>query len=224
MTKPPVTIVTTRAETADRLTDADYHDIYQEVRGHDPQTGAYRISLRSLVDLIRARLPGQETLSIGYWSKYHTGQLAELNRRARNELRALVGYDPLPPTVAEACATGGPAAPVDPDATVYQVGQAPADRLILVGSDIEEPLELRINGHLTAEPVAEHPEWSEPQRAQSKDALESPVTGVTAPRSRKPTKAIRLSPEQWERLSTLRREAHMTWDELADWIAQLCGA
>jgi len=207
---PPVTTVTTRAASSDRLTPADYHDIYQEVRGYDPTAATYRISLRAFVDLIRARLPDQETLSIGYWSKYHTGQLDALNRRARNELRALVGYDPLPPTVAEATATA------DPDATVYQVGQAPADRIVLVGSDVADPLDLRINGHLTAEPGASASSpVSSPQAAS--------VTPVTAPRSRKPTRAIRLSPDRFERLSALRKEAGLTWDELADWIEVLCG-
>jgi len=200
---PPVTTVTTRAESADRLTPADYRDIYQEVRGYDPVTGEYRVSLRALVDLIQQQLPGQACLSIAYWSKYHKGELDTLNRRARQELRALVGQPALPPTVAEACATA------DPDATVYQVGTATPDRIVLVGSDIHDPLALRLNGHLeaTGDPVAE-----------------SHVTPVTRARLRLPTKAVRLSPDNWNRLSTLRKKAGMTWDEFAAWVAELCGA
>jgi hypothetical protein len=111
-----------------------------------------------------------------------------------------VGLAELPATV-EGCLAG-----VDPDAAVYQVGAERPNRVVLVGQDLAEVL-LRVNGAVTIAdggPVAEGP--------------------VTASRKRRPTKAIRLSPEQWERLQMLRKEAGMSWDQLADWMAELCGA
>lgn len=202
--------LTSRAASADTLADADYRDIYQEVRGYDQATGQYRLSLRGFTALIQARFPGEECLSIAYWSKYHNN-LTALSRRARNELRALVGLPGLPPTVAEATAD------VDPDATVYQVGDDPADRVILVGADQHDPLTLTLDGYLTVD------DGGDPPGSPLGDALASHVTAVTPPRSRKPTKAIRLSPDKADRLNALRKEAAMTWDEIAGWILELCG-
>lgn len=185
---PPVTTVTTRAESAENLTDAQYREIFDELRS--------KTSLRQFAEFIHS---GR---SFAWWSKYERGETA-LDRQARQELRAIVGLPALPPTVAEACTA------VAPDATVYQVGTATPDRVVLVGSDIHEPLALRLNGHLeaTGDPVAE-----------------SHVTPVTRARLRLPTKAVRLSPDNWNRLSALRKEAGMTWDEFAAWVAELCGA
>jgi hypothetical protein len=192
---PTVTIVTARAASRDALTDADYRDIYDEIR--------QKASLRQFVDAIHS------AVSFAWWSKYESGSAA-LNRERRNELRAAVGLPPLPPTVAEAVAAA------DPDATVYQVGAAPSDRLILIGADAHEPLALHINDNLT---VLEHPE-----RRASNGAPESHVTGVTSPRTRPPRKTIELSPERRDRLAALKNEAGLTWDEFADWVLQLCDA
>lgn len=203
---PVVTTVTTRAHSADQLTEQDYRDIYDEVRGRDPATGDYSIALRVFVRLIAERLPGQEVLSIGYWSKYHNGEIT-LNRRARQELRALVGLPALPPTVQDATAT------IDPDATVYQVGTAAASRVVMVGQDVTEPLLLHLNGRVEIiEDNSDDP------------ANEASVTTVTTPKApRKPSKAIRVSPQSFDRLQRIRTEANMTWDEFAIWVAELCG-
>ncbi len=198
-----VTTVTARAQSADTLTDADYRDIYQEVRHYDAQTGEYAVSLRSFVTLVSSAMPDQSCLSIGYWSKYHNDAIP-LTRRARTELRAVVGLPVLPPTVAEACATA------DPDATVHQVGAEAATRIVMVGRDVAEPITLHLNGHVDILPN-EHPERS---AAESKDAQQSDVTAVTRPsRPRTPSKAIRISPTAFARLQAHRQALNMTWDE-----------
>ena len=179
-----VTTVTARAVASDQLSDRDYRDIFDELRTKG--------SLRAFVDVLASQY------SIAWWSKYERDEV-QLTRAARQELRRAVSLPALPPTVAEATAAA------DPDATVYQVGEQPADRIILVGPDAHD-LDLHLNGQLTVAPA--------PGPA---------VTPVTRLRSRKPTKAIRLSPAQWDRLQQLRQDAHLTWDELADWIARLCG-
>lgn len=194
-----VTILTSQAASSDQLTDQDYRDIYDELRQKCP--------LRQFADAIHSRV------SFAWWNKYERGE-AVLNRERRNELRAAVSLPALPATVAEACAT------TDPDATVYQVGAAPADRLILIGADAHDPLDLHINGSLA---VIDAPVRAD-NHPPADQAQQSRVTPVTAPRRRVASKAVRFSPDRWQRLSLLRKEAAMTWDEFADWVLRLCGA
>lgn len=185
---PPVTRVTTHAVTADTLTGADYRDIYTELRA--------RMSLRAFVDQVDSQY------SIAWWSKYERSEL-ELTRPARQELRRAVGLAPLPPTVAEA--TAG----VDPDAAVYQVGDLPADRLILIGAAVSAadgaPLTLRINGDvhaLDAEPGA-----------RTEPSPTVPVTPVTRPPRPAPRGTIHLPLSAWQRLSAARQAAGVTWEQ-----------
>ena len=128
--KPFVTMVT-RDATLDDLSLTDYRDIYDELRGRDPITGAYAVSLDKFVTLVTS------AYSKAQWSKYHNGETT-LTRTMRNELRRTVGLAPLPPTVAEATAAASP------DAAVWQVGQGPADSVIMVTGT--EPITLRVNG------------------------------------------------------------------------------
>lgn len=186
----PVTTVTTRARSADTLSDQDYRDIYTELRSKCP--------LRQFADLIHS------AVSFAWWSKYERGE-ASLSRERRNELRAAVGLPALPPTVADASARA------DPDATVYQVGQQAADRLILVGADVREPLTLRINGSVSTlpDPVADL-------------VPKAPVTPVTAHRTRPPRSSIVLYRSTWESLNAARLRNGQTWDQfLAGWVGQL---
>lgn len=197
---PSVTILTSQAASSDQLTDADYRDIYDELRQKCP--------LRQFAETIHS------AVSFAWWNKYERGE-AVLTRERRNELRAAVGLPALPATVAEACAAA------DPDATVYQVGAAPADRLILIGADAHGPLDLHINGNLA---VIDAPASVGANDHSPLPSQQSHVTPVTSSRRRAITKAARFSPERWERLSLLRKEADMTWDEFADWLLTLCGA
>lgn len=125
-----VTLVTTCAQSADDLTDADYRDIYDELR--------VKCSLDTFVVTIGS------AVSKAWWSKYERGE-ATLTRSRRAELRAAVGLPPLPPAVADALAN------VDPDASVYQVGGQRASRVVLVGADVSA-VNLRLNGACTVEP------------------------------------------------------------------------
>ena len=127
---PPVTLVT-RDATLDDLSVADYRDIYDELRGRDPVTSAYTMSLDKFVTLVTS------SYSKAQWSKYHNGE-ATLTRTMRSELRRAVGLKPLPPTVAEATAAASP------DAAVWQVGSGPADHVIMVAG--YEPMTLHVNG------------------------------------------------------------------------------
>ena len=122
MTAIPVTLVTRNA-SADSLTDADYGEIFAELRQQH--------SLAQLCELLQSKF------SRALWNKYERGDM-QLTRQMRNELRAAVGLPVLPPTVAEATAGASP------DAAVWQVGQGPAEHVILVASP--EPLTLHVNG------------------------------------------------------------------------------
>lgn len=124
-----VTIVTANAASADQLTDADYRDIYDELRE--------KAALDKFVTAIGS------AVSKAWWSKYERGE-ADLTRARRNELRAGVGLPTLPLTVAEAVADA------DPDARVWQVGVAQPDRMVMVGVDAPATLTLRLNGDLAA--------------------------------------------------------------------------
>lgn len=84
MSEIPVTTVTRNADVDD-LTDADYRDIYDEVRQLDSDTGNYAISLDKFVAL------AQSIYSKALWSKYHNG-MVELNRTMRSELRSAWGW------------------------------------------------------------------------------------------------------------------------------------
>ena len=128
----------TRDATLDDLSAADYRDIYDELRGRDPVTGSYAVSLDKFVTLVTSQY------SKAQWSKYHNGE-ATLTRTMRSELRRAVGLKPLPPTVAEATATASP------DAAVWQVGDGPADHVIMVTG--HEPMTLHVNGAVS---VASH--------------------------------------------------------------------
>lgn len=175
-----VTIVTANAASADTLTDADYRDIYDELRSKCP--------LRQFADLI------QSAVSFAWWSKYERGE-AVLNHARRAELRAAVGpqlLPPLPPTVAAVTAT------IDPDATIYQVGDGIIDRAILIGDRAPAPLMLRINGNVAV--VADDGDET------------SRVTGVTPPRRARNTRGLSVGGETYERLSAARQAAGLTWD------------
>jgi hypothetical protein len=197
--EPTVTLITRRAGSADDLTEQDYREIYDELRSKCP--------LRQFAEAIHSQV------SFAWWSKYERGE-AHLTRARRAELRAAVGLPALPPAVADVLAG------VDPDASVYQVGESsticPPDRVILVEAEAHEPLTLRLNGDLQIVGM-------DGMDGMDKAVENGHVTGVTRTRRRVATKAIRLYPETWERLSALRREAGMSWEEFGGWVAELCG-
>ncbi len=145
----------TRDATLDNLSTQDYRDIYDELRGRDPVTGAYAVSLDRFVALVRS------AYSKAQWSKYHNGETT-LTRTMRNELRAAVGLVPLPPTVAEATAAASP------DAAVWQIGSGPAEHVIMVTTP--EPITLHVNGAVSVVAPA-------PQSHRNDD-----VTAVTRPK------------------------------------------
>lgn len=158
---PTVTLVTTRAQSADDLTDQDYRDIYSEIRS--------RMSLRAFVAIVHSGY------TIGYWSKWENSPDLVLTRQARNELRAAVNLPVLPPTVAEALQQ------VDPNAAVYHVGADRPDRLVMVGADVPA-VTLRLNGSLTVgdgEPVSASlvsPDTPRRSRPPTKAVRFSPAT------------------------------------------------
>ena len=126
----PVTLVT-RDATLDDLSTQDYRDIYDELREKDDRNGSYAVSLDKFVTLVSSQY------SKAQWSKYHNGETT-LTRAMRNELRRCVGLKPLPPTVAEATAGASP------DASVWSIGDGPAEHVIMVTAS--EPLTLHVNG------------------------------------------------------------------------------
>jgi hypothetical protein len=187
VTQPTVTLVTSTSASADTLTDADYRDIYDELRSKCP--------LRQFADLIHS------AVSFAWWSKYERGE-AHLNRPRRAELRAAVGLPALPPAVADVLAA------VDPDASIYQVGAGASDRVLLVGSDVTDTLDLRLNGSLRV--LDEEP------------ARNSHVTAVTPPRDRSSYAGLTVRRETRNRLDAARVRSGLTWDQfLSYWASRL---
>lgn len=100
----------------DDLTDADYRDIYDELRtGH---------TLRQIIAMAGSGL------SASWWSQYEAGAKT-LTPRARNDLRRAVGLSELPLPPADLLA-----AAVHPDAAIARVGDGDqAGRVILLATD-----------------------------------------------------------------------------------------
>jgi len=189
---PTVTVVTSGAAKADTLSDEDYHDIYIELRK--------KMSLRRFAEFIHS------AYSFGWWGKYEAGK-ATLGRRERMELRRAVGPLPeLPLAVDEALAG------VDPDATVWEVrgqesgGRGQADRVMLVGAEVVEPITLRLNGDL--------------QVGEDMLPRGHVVTGVTAPVRRRARKTVHFSEGVYLRMNAARLRAGLSWDE---WGAEKAG-
>jgi len=126
-----VTLVTqdaAQAENAciDGYNDASqmYREIYDELRENT--------SLAKFVVVV------QSSRSRAWWSKYERG-LLDLDRTAKNELRAAVGLEPLVPSVTNALAH------VHPDAQVWRIGDNDvAHRVVTLCTDRE--IALRANG------------------------------------------------------------------------------
>lgn len=197
-----VTLVTSGAGSADRLTEADYREIYDELRS--------KTTLRQFAEFIGSRV------SFAWWSKYERGE-AHLERERKAELRRAVGLPELPRAVREV--TAG----VDPDAQVWQVGAGRPDRVVLVGEEAHEPLVLRMNGVL--ELVAPTPGLSSSSATCGSSGeggdLEGGVTGVTGRRERARRGSIVVTRGTWERLNAARLRAGKTWDAYLDYWAGL---
>lgn len=148
-------IITLRPAGADDMTPADYRDIYTELRANRP--------LRALV-----HAAGAAEGRIAYWSRYGNDPAAVPDLAGKNELRRLVGLPELDPPAGAVVA-----AAADPAAAVWQVGDGPADRVILLATP--GPVTLHVNG-AGPEVVS---------RAQN--AL---YTDVHAPRSARPRKSV----------------------------------
>jgi hypothetical protein len=179
--------VLTRNAGQDKLSETEYREIYDEVRGFDEASGKYGVSLDAFVEMIGS------AFSKAAWSKYHRGEL-ELNRTMRNELRAAVGLAVLPPTVTEVT-TG-----VDPDAEVVQVGDETVRRVVLVGTG--EKVVVFCNG--AAARVVDEVDAAGGGGAGR-------VTAVT--RSRK---GVFVPAQVFERVNGLRRLQGLSWVEVLE--------
>lgn len=122
-----VTLITAGAGSADTLTDGDYREIYDELRG--------KTTLRQFAEFIGSGV------SFAWWSKYERGE-AHLDRERRQELRRAVGLEELPRSVTEVTGTA------DADARIWQVGDGQPDRVVMVGRATHEPITMRLNGDL----------------------------------------------------------------------------
>jgi hypothetical protein len=172
-----VTRVTSRAVSSDDLSEKDYREIYDEIR--------QRCTLRKFAEFIGSRV------SFAWWQQYEAGS-KPLSQDRRNELRRAVGLPLLPMTIAQATEA------VDPDATVWQIGEGRPDRVVLVGEDAHEPMTLRLNGDLRM--VSETPD-------QKGD-----VTGVTRPRRAAARSSIVIGRAAWERLNERRLRDGLSWE------------
>ncbi len=159
-----MTIHTLRRAGSDDLTPNDYRDIFEELR-----------SGRSLRELVSEA--GAAQGRIAYWSRYSRNPDAVPDLDGRNELRRLVGLPELAPPAGDVVT-----AAADPAAAVWQVGDGPADRVILLATP--GPVTLRVNGN--------GPELVD----SNSDAL---YTDVHGPRSaRTPKRAWRpMLPAEW---------------------------
>lgn len=159
-----MTTRTLRPVGADDMTPADYRDIYTELRANRP--------LRALV-----HAAGAAEGRIAYWSRYERNPEAVPDLDGKNELRRLVGLPQLDPP-AGAVVT----AHADPAAAVWQVGDGPADRVILLAHP--GPVTLHVNG-------------AGPQIVDgAQDALYTDVHGPRKAQRRKAYWTVRL-PAEW---------------------------
>ena len=161
-----MTTHTLRTAGSDDKTPDDYRDIFVELRAN-----------RSLRRLVEAA--GAAESRIAYWSRYERNPDAVPDLDGKNELRRLdgIGLPQLDPPAGAVVA-----AHADPAAAVWQVGDGPADRVILLAHP--GPVTLHVNGN-------------GPQVVDgNQDAL---YTDVQAPRSAQRRKAywtVRL-PVEW---------------------------
>ncbi len=187
--EPETVVLVTRDATLDTLSEQDYWDIYHfELRRWNEVEQKYDISGERLVEMIGSKF----TKALwGKWGAWHNSPDLErgpcpLNRAMRNELRTAVGQPLLPPTVAEATANASP------DASVWAVGDAPAEHVIMVGTT--EGITLHVNGTVTVREIGH-------------------VTTVTRPqRTRKPIVRPVATPRQNERRLALGD----SWDEVIE--------
>lgn len=121
-----MTTYTLRPAGSDNLTASDYRDMFEELREG-----------RSLRELVSEA--GAAEGRIAYWSRYGRNPDAAPDLEGRNELRRLVGLPELDPPAGAVAAVH-----VDPAAAVWQVGDGPADRVILLAHP--GPVTLHVNG------------------------------------------------------------------------------
>ncbi len=119
----PVTLVTSRSAAKSPQTDAEWRELYDDLKG-----------ALSLGDFQRKYGIG---LSRAAWNKFERHLMA-LSDDMKAELRRAVG---LPMTVAEATAQASP------DAAVWQTGTGSIDTIVLVAGT--EPVTLHVNGAVT---------------------------------------------------------------------------
>jgi len=127
LTRNPVT-----ALANDPLSESDYRDIFAELR--------QQISLDKLVALV-----GSE-YSKAQWSKYERGQ-APLTVAMRNELRAAVGMNQLPPSVQSALSD------IDPNGTVYKAGKTAPDAAFMWSTSEYTHIDSKALSRLTTRPT-----------------------------------------------------------------------
>jgi len=114
-----------RLAGSDDKTPEDYRDIFEELRAN-----------RSLRKLVEAA--GAAEGRIAYWSRYERNPDAVPDLDGKNELRRLVGLPQLDPPAGAVVA-----AAADPAAAVWQVGDGPADRVILLAQP--GPVTIHVN-------------------------------------------------------------------------------
>lgn len=115
-----------RPAGGDDRTEEDYRDIFAELRSN-----------RSLRELMHAA--GAPQKRIAYWSRFARDPEAVPDPEGKNELRRLVGLPELDPP-----ASAVVAAATDPAAAVWQVGDGPADRVILLA--LSGPVTIHVSG------------------------------------------------------------------------------
>ena len=108
----------TRNANQDNLSDADYRDMYDELRT--------RLSYNQLASELGV-------VSGNAWRKYELGELA-LSRAMRNALRRYMGEPELPAPVVDAVEGN-----VDPDAAVYKRCDGPATVVTLTNGTGHNP-------------------------------------------------------------------------------------
>ena len=171
-----VTSVTGRRDT---LTDSDYRDIYTELR-----------ETYTLAAFI-ARTGSQ--VSRSWWSQYEAGA-KKLDWQRKNELRRAVGLPELDPPILDAIATTA-------EAEVWQVGETPADRVLLLSPEVSHSTIITLNGRVSINDL--------PIPVKPVSVAVTPVT--LHPRTTVGIGGIR--PTTRSRLADLRR-GNETWDAL----------
>ena len=120
------TITRLRTYAADTLTDRDYRDMFDELRGNKSLD-----KMIKFMEICQVDNPAHVSTNKAIWWRYEKGETG-LTWAMRNDLRCASGLEPLPPQVVDLVSRY-----VSGDASVDLLGEGEVHQLILVADGAE---------------------------------------------------------------------------------------